>query len=177
MTTITQEFDRLAQSVNETLSNHSRQLQLQKQEIESLTQLLNSCRQNSLDSHCLHAIERLTTLLDFQSQSIERIDEVLSTLTQAKDAQALTIDDRGELVTSMQLELSQLAERLKIDRVNSLAKATHSITTWSKLMSSHPDPDGYQWQFPGFKRGFYHKTNLQIIGTKATKLESGSTLN
>jgi hypothetical protein len=177
MTTITQEFDRLAQSVNETLTNHSRQLQLQQQQIESLTQLLNSCRDKNLDTHCLSAIDRLTTLLDSQSQSIDRIDEVLNTLTQAKDAQSLTIDDRGELATSMQLELSQLAQRLKLDRVNSLSKAAHSITTWSKLMSSHPDPDGYQWQFPGFKRGFYHKNNLQIIGTKATKLESGSTFN
>jgi hypothetical protein len=177
MTTITQEFDRLAQSVNEMLTNHHQQLQLQKQEITSLTQLLNSCRHNSLDSHCLSSIERLTTLLDFQTQSIDRIDEVLNTLTQAKDAQSLTIDERGELATSMKLDLTQLAQRLKIDRVNLLSKATHSSTNWSKLMTSHPDPDGYQWKFPGLKRGFYHQTNLQIVGTKATKLESVSVLN
>lgn len=180
MTTLNQEFDRLAQSVNQTLSIHHQQLQLQQEQIKSLTQLLHSCRNSSnLDAHCLSAIERLTTLLDRHQQENERIFGVLnSTLTQAKDAQNLTINDRGEMATTLKLELAELAQRLGIDRIK-LSSASHTVKQWSKIMTTHPDPDGYQWQFPSPKRGFglYHQTRLQIVGAKTVSLLAGSPLN
>jgi hypothetical protein len=180
MTTLNQEFDRLAQSVNQTLSIHQQQLQLQQAQIKSLTQLLHSCRNSSnLDAHCLSAIERLTALLDRHHQENERICGLLdSTLMQAKDARDLTIDASGELATTIGLELTALAERLGIDRLK-LSAASHTIAKWSKMMAAHPDPDGYQWQFPVSKRGFglYHQTRQQIFGTKAVSVAGGSPLN
>lgn len=177
MATINQEFDQLAQSVNQTLNTHQQQLQLQQQQVKSLTQLLNACRNTSLDSHCLSAIERLTQLLERQEQTTTQVYNILNTLTQARDAQDLTIDSHGEMATCLKLELGALAQRLGIDRLTKLSQASHSLTDWSKLMAAHPDADGYQWQFPGFKRGFYHKHNLQIVGTKTVKLTPSSSLN
>jgi hypothetical protein len=180
MTTLNQEFDRLAQSVSQTLSIHQQQLQLQQAQIKSLTQLLHSCRNSgSLDAHCLSAMERLTTLLDRHQQENERICGLLdSTLTQAKDARDLTVTASGELATTLKLELAQLAQRLGVDLLK-LSAASHTATKWSKLMAAHPDPDGYQWQFPVAKRGFglYHQTRQQIVGTKAVSVAGGSPLN
>jgi hypothetical protein len=180
MTTLNQEFDRLAQSVNQTLSIHQQQLQLQQAQIKSLTQLLHSCRNSSgLDAHCLSAMERLTTLLDRHQHENERICGVLnSTLTQAKDAQNLTVTASGEMATTLKLELAELAQRLGVDRLK-LSSASHAVKQWSKMMTAHPDPDDYQWQFPNPKRGlgFYHQTRLQIVGTKAIMVSAGSPLN
>ena len=176
-TTINQEFDRLAQSVNQTLTTHQQQIQLEREQIKCLTQLLSSCVNFSLDEHCLSAIKRLTELLEQQQQSSTQVFNILTTLTQAKDTQHLTIDQRGEIATCLKLELGELAQRLKIDKFTKLSTATHNLTTWSKLMIAHPDPDGYQWQFPSSKRGFYHNTHLQVIGTKTVKLVTNSSLN
>lgn len=180
MATLNQEFDRLAQSVNQTLSIHQQQLQLQQEQIKSLTQLLDSSRTSSnLDAHCLSAIERLTTLLDRHHQENERVCGVLDrTLTQAKDAQELTIDASGEASTVLKLELAELAQRLDVDLLQ-LSNACHSAKQWSKTIAAHPDPDGYQWQFPVSKRGFglYHQTRRQIVGTKPVSLATGSSDN
>jgi hypothetical protein len=177
MATINQEFDRLAQSVNETLTNHRQELQLEREQIKCLTQILSAATNFNLDQHCISAIERLTVLLDRHQQSTERVYTVLDTLAQAKDAKNLTLDSQGEIATSLKLELGTLAQRLGIAPFAKLSKATHSSTDWSKLMTAHPDPEGYLWQFPGFNRGFYHKTNLQIVGTKTIKLAPSSSLN
>jgi hypothetical protein len=177
MATIHQEFDRLAQSVNETLTNHHQELQLEREQIKCLTQLLSSAKNFNLDQHCIGAIDRLTGLLDRHQQATDRVYNVLSTLTQAKDSKNLTIDSQGEIATCLKLELGALAQRLGIDPFTKLSKATHRSADWSKLMTAHPDPEGYQWQFPGFKGGLYHKTNLQIVGTKTVKLAPNSSLN
>ncbi|PSB40306.1 hypothetical protein [Chamaesiphon polymorphus] len=177
MTIIDREFDRLAQSVHQTLITHQQQLQQQQAQIKSLTQLLNSCRNTTVEPHSLSAIDRLTELLDLHQQGNDRVCSILTTLTQAKDAEVLTIDSQGEMATSLKLELTQLAQRLGIESVTKLSKAAHRISEWSKLMSAHPDADGYQWQFPGFKRGFYHNTRLQIVGTKPVAFAAGSSLN
>ncbi len=176
MTTINQEFDRLAQSVNETLTTHHQQLQLEREQIKCLTQLLSSSASFSLDDHCINAIERLTELLEQHQQAADRVYNVLNTLTQAKDAQDLTIDSQGEIATYLKLDLGKLAQRLGIDPFK-LSKAAHHKTEWSQLTTAHPDPEGYQWQFPRTKGGFYHNTNQQIIGTKATKLTPNPSLN
>jgi hypothetical protein len=180
MTTLNQEFDRLAQSVNQTLSIHQQQLQLQQAQIKSLTQLLHSCRNSGgLDAHCLSAMERLTTLLDRHQHENERICGLLdSTLIQAKDARDLTVNPSGELATTLKLELAELAQRLGVDRLK-LSSASHTTKQWSKMMAAHPDPDGYQWQVPSSKRGlgFYHQTRLQIVGTKTVSVSAGSPLN
>jgi hypothetical protein len=177
MNTIDLEFEKLAQSVNQTLTSHQHQLQLQQQQIASLTQLLHSCRNTNLDSHCLSAIDRLTALLDRQEQSSLQVYNILNTLTQSEDAQNLTIDSQGAMATSLTIELGELAQRLGIDRLNKLSTATHHARDWSKLMSEHPDPEGYQWQFPTAKRGFYYNSHLSIIGTKTVTLISISSLN
>jgi hypothetical protein len=177
MTNISQEFDRLAQSVNETLNNHHQQLQLEREQIKCLTQLLSSSASFSLDDQCINAIERLTELLDRHQQATTQVYNVLTALTQAKDARDLTIDSQGEIATYLKLELRELAQRLGIDPLAKLSKAVHHKHEWSKLMSAHPDPDGYQWQFPQSKGGFYYQTRLQIIGTKATKLAPNTSLN
>jgi hypothetical protein len=176
MTIIDREFDRLAQSVHQTLTTHQQQLQQQQEQIKSLTQLLNSCRNTTVEPHSLSAIDRLTELLDLHQQGNDRVCSILTTLTQAKDAPILTIDSQGEIATTLKLELAQLAQRLGIDSLK-LSKAAHRVGEWSKLMTAHLDADGYQWQFPGFKRGFYHNRHLQIIGTKPVALAAGSSLN
>jgi uncharacterized protein YbcC (UPF0753/DUF2309 family) len=176
-TTINQEFDRLAQSVNQTLTAQHQQLQVQQEQMKSLTQLLTASANSSLDQHCISAIERLTELLDRHQQTNTQVYNVLSTLTQSKDAQNLTIDNKGEIATYLTLELGELAQRLGIDKFNKLSAATHHITDWSKLMNAYPDPDAYQWQMPKSKRGFYHNTRLQVIGTKTVNLVTTSSLN
>jgi hypothetical protein len=176
-TIINQELDRLAQSVNQTLTTHQQQIQLEREQIKCLTQLLSSCVNFSLDEHCLSAIKRLTELLEKQQQSSTQVLTILTTLTQAKDAQNLTVDNKGEIATYLTLELGELAQRLGIDKFNKLSAATHHATDWSKLMSAYPDPDGYQWQLPKSKRGFYHNTRLQVIGTKTVNLALTSSLN
>lgn len=176
-TIINQEFDKLAQSVNQTLITHQQQIQLEREQIKCLTQLLSSCVNFSLDEHCLSAIKRLTELLEQKQQSSTQVLNILTTLTQAKDAQDLTIDQRGEIATCIKLELGELAQRLKIAKFTQVSTATHNITAWSRLMTAHPDPDGYQWQFPSSKRGFYHNTRLQVIGTKTVHLAPNSSLN
>jgi hypothetical protein len=179
MTTISQELDRLEQSISHTLSSHQELLQLQQKQVECLTQLLNSRRDAALDSHCTSAIERLTTLLDRHQQANYQVYNVLSALKQAKDAQSLTLNDRGEIATCLKLELGELAKRLKIDQPNKLLAAANSPVSWAKLMQAHIDAEGYQWQFPAAKNrlGFYHKTKLQAIGTKAVTLESSNSTN
>jgi DNA-binding SARP family transcriptional activator len=176
-TTIVQEFDRLAQSVNASLTTHRQQLQREQEQIKCLTQLLNSCLDSSLDDHCISAINRLIELLDRHQQSATQVYDVLNTLTQAKDVRDLTIDSQGEIATCLKVELGELAQRLGIDRLTKLSTAAHNAADWSKLMAAYPDPDGYQWQLPPSKRGFYHKTHLQVVGTKTVKLVPGSSLN
>jgi hypothetical protein len=177
MTTITQEFDRLAQSVNQTLTSQHQQLQIQQEQMKSLSQLLTASGNASLDEHCLSAIERLTASLDRQQQTNTQVYSILNTLTQAQDAQNLTLDRQGEMATCLNLSLAELAQRLGIDKFTKLSTATHYLPEWSKLMNSHPDPDGYQWQFPNSKRGFFHNHRLQVIGTKAIEFAVTSSLN
>ena len=167
----------LAQSVNQTLTNHQQQLQLEQEQIKCLTQLLNSCSSAGLDLHCVSAIARLTELLDRHQQSATQVYNVLNTLTQSKDAQYLTLDSQGEIATCLKLELVELATRLGIAASNNLLTAANNAQAWSKLMSTYPDPDGYQWQFPSSKRGFFHKTHLHAVGTKTVALVTGSSLN
>jgi hypothetical protein len=176
-TIIDREFDRLAQSVNQTLTTHQHQIELEREQIKCLTQLLSSCVNFNPDQECLTAIKRLTELLEQHQQAATQVVAVLNTLTQAKDARSLTIDSQGEIATCLKLELSELAQRLKIDKFTKLSTAAHNATDWSKLMLAHPDPDGYQWQFPRAKRGFYHNTHLQVIGTKTVQLVSASSSN
>lgn len=176
MTILDLEFDRLAQSVHQTLTTHQQQLQQQQAQIQSLTQLLNSCRNTTIEPHSLSAIDRLTELLALHQQGNDRVCDILKTLTQAKDAPILTIDSQGEIATTLKLEVAQLAQRLSIEPLK-LSKAAHRVGEWSKLMAAHLDTDGYQWQFPGFKRGFYHNRHLQIVGTKPVALAAGSALN
>lgn len=172
MTNITQEFERLAQSVNQTLTTQHQQLQLQQSQMKSLSQLLNASLNSSLDPHCISAIKRLSELLDRHQQTNTQVYNVLCTLTQAKDAQNLTIDSQGEIATCLVLELGELAQRLGIDQFTKLSTAAHNLNDWAKLMTTHPDPDGYQWQCPKSKRGFYHNSHLQVAGTKTVNLSS-----
>ena len=176
-TTIDREFDRLAQSVNQTLTTHQQQLQLEREQIKCLTQLLSSCVNFSLDEHCLSAIKRLTELLERHQQSATQVCDVLNTLAQAKDARNLTIDSQGAMATTLTLELTELAQRLGINPTTKLSKAVHNQAAWLRLMNSYLDPDGYQWQAPIFKRGFHHNPHLKVIGTKAVKLAPSSSLN
>lgn len=169
-------YQQITRAVNQTLTEHQQQLQLEREQIKCLMQLLNSRTNLSLDAHCLGAIERLTTSLDRHQQATDRVCDAIETLAQAKDAKLLTVDDRGQIAASVKLELSQLAQRLGIV-LNKLSAATHNVSEWSKLMQKHPDTQGYQWQFPRSKRGFYHKANLLIVGTKPVDLATGSSLN
>jgi hypothetical protein len=177
MTTISQELDRLEHSIEQTLSSHHELLKLQQQQVECLTQLLNAGHNSSLDEHCLSAINRLTELLDRTQQANYQVYNVLSTLKQAKDARDLTIDPQGEVATCLKLELGALAQRLKIEPPTKLSTATNTTISWSKLMNAHPDPAGYQWHYPGVKRGLYHKTHLQVTGTKTVQLAPNTSLN
>ncbi|WP_373541564.1 hypothetical protein [Chamaesiphon sp.] len=176
MTTLNHEFEQLAKSVNQTLIVHQHQLEIEQTQIQCLTQLLNSCTNSGLDIHCVSAIDRLTDLLDRHQQSATQVYNVLNTLTQSKDAQYLTIDSQGEIATYLKLELGELATRLSIVSGN-LLTAANNANVWAKLMNAYPDPDGYQWQFPTAKRGFFHKTHLHAIGTKTVKLVTSSPLN
>lgn len=169
--------ERLKHSIEQTLSSHQELLKLQQKQVECLTQLLTACRNSSLDNHCSSAIDRLTELLDRHQQDHHQVYNVLSTLQQAKDANNLTIDAQGKVVTYLKLELDEVAQRLKIEPPTKLSKAANHFTDWSKLMTAHPDPDGYQWQCPNVKRGFFHKTHLQVTGTKTVELESRTSLN
>lgn len=177
MTNITQEFERLAQSVNQTLTTQHQQLELQQSQMKSLAQLLNASMNSSLDPHCLSAIKRLSELLDRHQQTNTQVYNVLCTLTQAKDSQNLTIDSEGEIATCLVLELGELAQRLGIDQFSKLSTAAHNLSDWTKLMNTHPDPDGYQWQCPKSKRGFYHNSHLQVTGTKTVNLSSTASNN
>jgi hypothetical protein len=180
MTTISQELNQLERAINQSLTNHREQLSRQQAQITSLTQLLNSRHNDSLDLHCLSAMNRLIELLEAETQSTDRVYTVLNSLTQAKDAQHLTIDSEGQVAATLQLELAELAQRLKIDSPTKLSAAANSESAWLKLMTAHPDPDGYQWQrpvMPRFKLAFHHKTHRQFTGTKPVKLTSGSALN
>jgi hypothetical protein len=179
MTTISQELDRLEQSIGHTLSSHQESLQLQQKQVECLTQLLNSRRDAALDSHCTSAIDRLTELLDRHQQANDRVYNVLNSLKQAKDAKMLTLDKSGEIATCLKLDLAELAVRLKIDRPNKLFAAANSPVRWAKLMQAHVDAEGYQWQFPARKHrlGFYYNAKLQAIGTKAVTLGAGNPAN
>jgi uncharacterized coiled-coil protein SlyX len=176
MTTISQEINQLERVIHQTLTNHREHLTRQEEQMKCLTQLLNSRQNGSLDAHCLSAMNRLIELLN-DRQSTERFHSILNSLTQAKDATDLTIDEHGEVAAVMKLELADLAQRLQIEPPSKLSAATNNPTAWAQLMAKHADPDGYKWQLPGFKRGFYHKTHLQVTGTKAIKLAPGSSLN
>jgi hypothetical protein len=176
MTTISQEFNQLERAINQSLTNHREQLSRQQAQITSLTQLLNSRHNDSLDLHCLSAMNRLIELLEAETQSTDRVYTVLNSLTQAKDAQHLTIDSEGKIATCLKVELAELARRLGVDLLK-LSAATKNLTTWSNLMARYPDPNGYEWQLPGSKWGFYHKTHLLVTGTKAVKLEPVASLN
>jgi hypothetical protein len=165
----------LSQSVNQALIKHQQELQLEREQIKCLTQLLSSCINFSPDEHCLLAIKRLTELLERHQQASDRVCTVLNTLTQSKDAQDLTVNDQGEVVTCLRLDLTELTQRLKIDpakQAKNLAAAIRNPVAWSTLMNAHPDPDGYQWQFPRSKRGFYDRRNLKIVGTKMVTIEA-----
>jgi hypothetical protein len=176
MTTISQEINQLERVIHQTLTNHREHLTRQEEQMKCLTQLLNSRQNGSLDAHCLSAMNRLIELLN-DRQSTDRVHTILNSLTQAKDATDLTIDEHGEVAAVMKLELADLAQRLQIEPPSKLSAATNNPTAWAQLMAKHADPDGYKWQLPGFKRGFYHKTHLQVTGTKAIKLAPGSSLN
>ena len=177
MTTIGKELNQLERAINQTLANHSEHLARQQEQIKCLTQHLNSRQNGSMDTYCLTAMNQLIELLDTSQQSNDRVHSVLKSLTQAKDAVNLTIDNQGEVAMCLKLKLAELAQRLGINSLTKLSAATNNLTAWSKLMATYPDPDGYQWQLPGFKRGFYHKAQLQVTGTKAVKLAPVSSLN
>jgi hypothetical protein len=177
MTTITEELDRLEHTIKQTLTSHHEALQLQQQQVECLKQLLTARRDSSLDEQCSSAIQRLTELLERHQQANYQVYNVINTLKQAKDTQDLTIDREGEVATYLKLELGALAQRLKIEPPSQLSAAANNPTTWSELMSTHPDPEGYKWQYPGFKRVFYHKTHLQVTGTNTVRLAPGKSLN
>jgi hypothetical protein len=178
MTTINREFNRIESAIDRALTSHRERLICQQEQIKCLTQLLDSRRNGSLDPHCVSAIDRLTTALAIECQATDRVYSVLTSLTQAKDAPNLTIDRHGDLVTSLQLELDKLAQRLGIDAA-ALFAAAYTASIWANLMAAHPDADGYQWQFPSAKRsfGFYRKTKLQAIGTKSIEIAPGTPLN
>ncbi len=176
MTTISPELNQLERAISQTLASHSEHLDRQQKQIECLTQLLNLSNNGNLDAHCLSAMNRLIELLDSHQQSQDRVHSVLKSLTQAKDAPNLTIDRQGKIATCLRVELAELAQRLGIDALK-LSAAIKNSTTWSNLMTKYPDPDGYEWQLPNSKWGFYHKTHLLVTGTKAVKLEPGSSLN
>ena len=180
MSTIAQELNQLEQAINQNLTSHREQLTRQQAQILALTQLLNSRGSNPLDAHCVSAIDRLIELFSKNQQSTDRVQQTLTSLIQAKDAPNLTLDKDNNLVTSMDLEVSELAQRLGLDSVSKLSAAARSSTMWAKLMNDYPDPDNYRWERPTidrFKLGFYHLTQLKVTGTKPVKLVSGSALN
>jgi hypothetical protein len=173
MTTIGKEINQLELAISKALTSHGEKLELQQEQIKCLTQLLNVRPIETLDSHCLSAISRLTDILDRHQQSNQQVYNILTSLKEAKNAQNLTLNHHGEISIYLKLELPELAQRLKIDRATKLS-AANSPTAWSKLMDTHPDPEGYLWQFPEFKRGFYNKTHLQVTGIKAIEFAGDS---
>jgi hypothetical protein len=178
MTTMNPELNQLEITINQTLASHRERIQLQQEQIHSLTQLLNTRRNSSLDTHCVNAVNRLVELLDRHEQSNGQVYNILTSLKDAKSLQNVVLDGKGEMVTHLSLELDELAKRLKITESTKLLNAAHSKFAWAKLMVKYPDPDGYKWQFPGFKRGLYHQHHRQAIGVKAIDLSAGkSTLN
>ncbi len=156
--------------MNQALTSHRERIQLQQEQIQSLTQLLNTRRNSNLDNHCTVAIDRLIELLDRHQQSHGQVYNLISSIKEAKNIQNLTLDGAGEIVTYLNLELDVLAQRLGIAKSVKLLTAAHNKVAWLKLMISYPDPDGYQWQFPGLKRGLYHNKKMQAIGIKAVNL-------
>ncbi len=176
MTTISQEINQLERVIHQSLASHREYLTRQEEQMKSLTQLLNSRQNGSLDAHCVSAMNRLIELLT-DRQSTDRVHNILNSLTQAKDATDLTIDEHGEIAAVLRLELADLAHRLQIQPPTKLSAAIANPDAWAQLMLKHADSDGYKWQLPGFKRGFYHKTHLTVTGTKAIKLAPGSSLN
>lgn len=187
MTTIAPERNQSAQSIAQSLSNHRERLTTQQQRIESLTTLFNVPRNNHTNPECLNAIARLIDALDREHQVSDRVYDALSLLAcspatvpaQAKDAPPLTLTPQDNLATYLQLGLNDLAARLKIGSATKLYAAAHSNQDWSKLMSAHPDPEGYQWQFPKQKSGmaFYHKPKLQAIGMKVVEIKDNNSSN
>jgi hypothetical protein len=182
MTTTTPELNQLEITINQTLASHKERIQLQQAQIQSLTQLLNTRRNSSLDKHCISAMNRLVELLDRHEQSNGQVYNILTSLKDAKSLQHLTLDNNGEMVTYLNLELDELARRLGISRAAKLLTAAHNKVAWLKLMTTYPDPDGYKWQFPTTKSkggfGFYHKNSVHAIGVKAIDVSAGnSTLN
>jgi hypothetical protein len=182
MTTTTPELNQLEITINQTLASHKERIQLQQAQIQSLTQLLNTRRNSSLDKHCISAMNRLVELLDRHEQSNGQVYNILTSLKDAKSLQHLTLDNNGEMVTYLNLELDELARRLGISRAAKLLTAAHNKVAWLKLMTTYPDPDGYKWQFPTTKSkggfGFYHKNSVHAIGVKAIDISAGnSTLN
>jgi hypothetical protein len=170
MTTISPELNQLEIRMNQALTSHRERIQLQQEQIQSLTQLLNTRRQANLDTHCTVAIERLVELLDRHEQSNRQVYNLITSIKEAKNIQNLTLDGAGEIVSYLNLELDELAQRLGITKPIKLLTAAHNKVAWLKLMITYPDPDGYQWQFPGLKRGLYHNKKIQAIGIKAVNL-------
>jgi hypothetical protein len=170
MTTTTPELNQLEITINQTLASHRERIQLQQEQIHSLTQLLNTRRNTNLDTHCVSAMNRLVELLDRHEQSNGQVYNILASLKDVKSLQNLTLDGKGEMVTYLNLELDELAQRLGIAKSVKLLTAAHNKVAWLKLMISYPDPDGYQWQFPGLKRGLYHNKKMQAIGIKVINL-------
>ncbi len=182
MATTNPELNQLEITINQTLASHKERIQLQQTQIQSLIQLLNTRRNSSLDSHCISAMNRLVELLDRHEQSNGQVCNILTALKDAKSLQNLTLDSKGEMVTYLNLELDELAQRLGIPRSAKLLTAAHNKLDWLKIMSTYPDPDGYKWQFPTTKSkggfGFYHKNRVHVIGVKAIDVTAGnSTLN
>ena len=178
MITTTQELNQLEITISKTLASHRERIQLQQEQIHSLTQLLNTRRNSSLDDHCVSAMNRLVELLDRHEQSNGQVYNILTSLKDAESFQNVTLDGRGEMVTQLNLELDKLAQRLGIPHSAKLLNAAHSKFAWARLMVNYPDPDGYKWQFPGFKRGLYHQHHRLAVGVKAIDISAGkSTLN
>jgi hypothetical protein len=182
MTTMTPELNQVEITINQTLASHRERIQLQQEQIHSLTQLLHTRRNASLDTHCVNAVNRLVELLDRHEQSNGQVYNILTSLKDAKSLQNVTVDGKGEMVTYLNLELNELARRLGVPNAAKLLTAAHNKVDWLKLMSTYPDPDGYKWQFPTTKSkggfGFYHKNSVQAIGIKAIEMSTEkSTLN
>lgn len=167
MTTTIPNRDPLERSIVQSLSHHRDILTSQQQRIESLATALAARQNGSVDAEDLNAMVRLIDVIERQHQVNDRVYDVLTSLTQAKEAQPLTVAN-DKLVNYRQLGLSELAQRLKIEPATRLAAATNHLNAWSKLMAAHPDPEGYRWEFPKSKRGltFYHRTKVQVFGTK-----------
>jgi hypothetical protein len=131
------------------VSSHQEQILKQQEQIEQLNQLLDL--QREYHTNLRNAIEL--------PKYTHRVNLNLT----ASDIS----DRRGEVGTYYKLELSQLASRLGIVPDTKLSAATKNKAAWLKLMEQYIDPDGYQWQYPGLRVGFYHQPDLEIIGTKA----------